>query len=85
MLCFQLQPDLLNTVVKILRRADPVKIIRDTVCVNLGIQRQLINEPVHVHRLVVDRAHIFVCFFRCVRNPVQDPFHIALDRCNRRF
>ena len=84
-LLLQVYGQLLCTVVKEIHHIQPRKIVGDPVRIDLGIERQLIDQPVHVIGLIVDRADVAVHFLRRVRHAVHDSFHISLDRGDRRL
>ena len=75
----QLQAHLVDAVPEVVGHIDPGKRIGDLVGVDLGIKRQLIDEPVHVVGLMVDGTYIFVQLFRRRGHAVHDPLHIPLD------
>ena len=60
-----------------------IEIIRDTVRINLRIQRQLIDQQIHLICLIVDRADIFIPLLRRGRNALHQTFRVAFDGGDR--
>ena len=75
----QLQSQILGAVVKVVVHREGVKIVGDAVRVDLGVEGQLVDESVHLPRLVVDGADIFFQLLRGVRHAVHDTLGVALD------
>ena len=62
-----------------------MEIVRDTVVVNTGIQRQLVNQLIHIIGFIVNSLDVFIHLFRRVCNAVHNTLHVALDGGNRRL
>ena len=59
----QIHADLFDAVTKIIRYVDFSKMIGDAVIVDPGIQRQLVDQIVHIVRFIQDGADIVVLLF----------------------
>ena len=59
--------------------------IRNPVGINSGVNRQLVDQPVHIICLVIDSPDILIHLFRCICNSIHDTFHISFNSSNRRF
>ena len=77
---------------KILRRIaekfphiDFAECIRDPVRVDLGVEGQLIDQPVHLNGFIIDRPDVPVHLLGCVRDSVHDSLDVTLDCRDRRF
>ena len=84
-LFLQLQGKLLYAIRKVSIHINPVKGVRDPVRINLGIEGQLIDQPLHVIGLIVNSTDVLFLLFRRIRHAVHDALHVALDRRDRRL
>ena len=59
--------------------------VGNPVRINSRVDRQLIDQPVHVVGFIVYGLDIFVYLLRSIGNAVHNPLHIALDCRDGRF
>ena len=62
-----------------------LKIIRDLIRLDLHIVAQLVDQAIHLRRLVVDGPNILPLHLRTAGDPIEQALAVALDRRQRRL
>ena len=84
-LFLKIQTDFLDTIAKIVCDIQPREVIRNAVRIDLGVERELINQRVHLIRLAVNRPDVALMLFRRISHAVYQPFRVTFERSNRRL
>ena len=85
MLSVQLQFQLFRAVPEKFLRADLGKCIRHAVGVDLGVEGELVDQPVHLICLVVNGLDVALHLFGRIGDPVHDAFDVAFYGRDRRL
>ena len=62
-----------------------MKVVGNAIVIDSGVIGQLIDQPLHIVSLVVDRSHILVDLLRCICHTIHNSGSIAFDRGDRRL